>query len=150
MPSPALVLLTKMFGKDDLVQINDLVEQCNLEMLRTYGVSISKRTIQYDLNIMRRAPFNIELDESLLRKGIYRYADVGCRSLFWLPEDNNDGNEKVEESVDVCVLRFKSVVVEQMIQSFLSLGDQVEVVAPSWLRERITEKVASMSEKYMN
>lgn len=125
----------------------DLVEQCNLEMLRVYGVGISRRTVQYDISIMRAAPFEVELDETLLRRGVYRYADTGCGSLFWTKEDDEDRGVAVEAK-DVCVLRFGSEVVGDLVRMMLSLGEGVEVVAPAWLRERISKQVVAMNKKY--
>ena len=54
-------------------------------MRQSYGTVISLRTIQYDISILRKPPFNIELDESLLKRGVYRYFDTDCaRKAFLL------------------------------------------------------------------
>lgn len=65
--------------------IHDLLDECNRVMRQSYGTVISLRTIQYDISILRKPPFNIELDESLLKRGVYRYFDTDCaRKAFLL------------------------------------------------------------------
>ena len=60
-------------------RIHDLLYECNRTMMQVYDTTISLRTIQYDISMLRNPPFNIELDEVLLRQGVYRYADTNCK-----------------------------------------------------------------------
>lgn len=64
--------------------IRDLLEECNRTMMETYGTVISLRTIQYDISILRKPPFGIELDEGLLKRGVYRYYDINCARRAFL------------------------------------------------------------------
>lgn len=69
-------------------KIHDILNECNRTMMQIYGTTISLRTVQYDISILRKPPFCIELDDVLLRRGIYRYADTSCkRPSFMSIED---------------------------------------------------------------
>ena len=70
--------------------IRDILDECNRTMQETYGTVISLRTIQYDISILRKAPFNIELDEELLKHGVYRYFDTGCTRKAFLMLDGGE------------------------------------------------------------
>ncbi len=67
--------------------IRDILDECNKAMQETYGTVISLRTIQYDISILRKPPFCIELDEKLLKGGIYRYFDTECAKKAFLMLD---------------------------------------------------------------
>lgn len=67
--------------------IRDLLDECNRTMMETYGTVISLCTIQYDISILRKPPFGIELDEDLLRRGVYRYFDTNCAKRVFLMLD---------------------------------------------------------------
>ncbi len=70
--------------------IRDILDECNKTMQKTYGTVISLRTIQYDMSILRNPPFNIELDEALLKRGVYRYYDTECAPKAFLIMDGLD------------------------------------------------------------
>ena len=59
-----------------LYDINALVECCQLEMLRVYDKSVSKRSVQNDLQLLQIEPYNVEFDEVLKKQHFYRYADT--------------------------------------------------------------------------
>ena len=58
-------------------------------MMECYGTTISLRSMQYDISILRKPPFSIELDEGLLKRGVYRYEDVNCpKRVFWMLDES--------------------------------------------------------------
>ena len=59
-----------------LYDINALVECCQQEMLRVYDKSVSKRSVQNDLQLLQIEPYNVEFDEVLKKQHFYRYADT--------------------------------------------------------------------------
>jgi len=59
-----------------LYDINALVECCHKEMMRVYEKSVSKRTVQNDLQLLQLEPYNVEFDEQLRKSHYYRYADT--------------------------------------------------------------------------
>jgi len=59
-----------------LYDINALVECCQQEMLRVYDKSVSKRSVQNDLQLLQIEPYNVEFDEELKKQHFYRYADT--------------------------------------------------------------------------
>lgn len=65
----------------------DILEKCNKLMMKHYGTTICLRSMQYDISILKKPPFCIELDESLLKRGIYRYEDVNCPQRIFLQLD---------------------------------------------------------------
>lgn len=116
-------------------RINDLVEICNIAMQENYGVGISKRTVQYDLSILKKAPFSIDLDEDLKKQGVYRYTDVKCLPLFTLFDE--DGCECQSRSVNsvVCI---PQPVMRKAEEFFRNNG--IDVLSPIWLRNRVLNK----------
>ena len=130
-----------------MYRIGDIWERCNDAMLENYGLSISKRSIQYDISALRNAPFLIELDEELLRQGFYRYKDVMCPYVL-LCDEEIDLNKASTEGEQVCLLRFRpraGKVIETLART---LGPDVEVLSPQWLRLRITENNLLNARKY--
>lgn len=59
-----------------LYDINALVECCQAEMMRVYDKSVSKRSVQNDINLLQLSPYNVEFDEDLRKMHYYRYADT--------------------------------------------------------------------------
>lgn len=116
-------------------RINDLVEICNLAMQENFGVGISKRTVQYDLDILKKAPFSIELDEELKKRGVYRYADVGCASPFMLFDDSEDDASCGSVTSTIRIPR----AVMQKAEEFFR-NNNIDVLSPIWLRNRVLNK----------
>lgn len=132
-------------------RMSDLVELCNKAMLKNYGVSISRRSVQYDVSILQKAPFSIELDEELLKQGFYRYADTDCAQPMFFLIDDQDLRLPMEgdaAAMATCVLRFSSLVQARLVSAILSFGDDMEVVEPRWLRDKLAAQVATMNERY--
>lgn len=130
--------------------IDDIVACCNYAMMKNYGTGISKRSVQYDLNILRKPPYNIELNETLLQQGIYRYDDPYCpvQSFLYTDYDEGTSHEGPSNAPMTCVLRFSPAVIDRMETVLLSFGDGVEVVVPQWLRSRMAAHVEKMHVSY--
>ena len=64
--------------------IDDLLNECNKALYNTFGITISKRTIQEDLKNLQMSPYCIELEENLYsgHKKIYRYKDINYNLPF--------------------------------------------------------------------
>ncbi len=125
-------------------RINDIVEVCNTAMLQSFGVGISKRSVQYDISILRKPPFSIELDEKLLARGIYRYANINEIDSI---EVLTIGKEKLDDFV-LCKLRINRYSFG-LLEKFLHLlGDDVEVIEPVWLRNKFIKEIILLRKMY--
>ena len=80
--------------------IDDLVNECNKALRRIGKSDVSKRTIQYDINILE-ADYGIELDEKLKagRQRLYRYVDTNYSiRLFHI---NDEERHKLQDAIRV-------------------------------------------------
>lgn len=80
--------------------IDDLVNECNKALRRIGKTDVSKRTIQYDINILE-ADYGIELDEKLKagRQRLYRYVDTNYSiRLFHI---NDEERHKLQDAIRV-------------------------------------------------
>ncbi len=131
-----------------LYKINDIFEACNDAMLSVYGVGISKRSVQYDLSILRNPPYSIELDEQCLKQGVYRYAYGSVQPPLSLVDDL-PLKDVSSSDYDICILRFSRSRLHEVENSILALCDNVEVLAPTWFRGRVAARISNLSQMYM-
>lgn len=80
--------------------IDDLVNECNKALRRIGKSDVSKRTIQYDINILE-ADYGIELDEKLKagRQRLYRYVDTNYS--ISLSRINDEERHKLQDAIRV-------------------------------------------------
>ena len=123
--------------------IASLTEACNRTLTASYGVRVSRRTVQYDISILRNTPYNIELNQTLLRQGIYRYADINCTVDFLA-----DSHNATPPRETLCTIKIKEHALPEFEQIVFQMGNNIEVVAPSHLRQKIKTRLQSTIEKY--
>ena len=65
--------------KFNYYDMNLLHKIVNREVKRVYDKTVSKRSIQCDVNKLQYSPYNVEFDEDLRKMNYYRYADPDFR-----------------------------------------------------------------------
>ena len=124
--------------------IQALTEACNKELMESFGVKVSRRTVQYDLSILRGAPYSIELDSHLLKRGIYRYADTQCTArLINAFSDNTESDDRV-----VCTLRVAQSIMPMLKNIITMLGSDAEILEPEALRQSVYSHLLSAIRQY--
>ncbi|MBQ7279973.1 MAG: WYL domain-containing protein [Bacteroidales bacterium] len=123
--------------------IASLTEACNRMLSASYGVKVSRRTVQYDISILRNAPYCIVLNKSLLRQGIYRYADTSCVVNYV----SADSAESVPRETQ-CTVMVAVNALHEFEQMLFQMGENVEIVSPAHLRQRMVSRLHSALERY--
>ncbi len=59
-----------------LYKVIDLLDCCNQEMRRYDYRHVSLRTIQNDIQLLAKDPYNVVFDEKLYKRHYYRYSDT--------------------------------------------------------------------------
>lgn len=63
-------------NRSQLYDIHALVHACQQATLEVNEKSVSKRTVQNDIQRLKMDPYNVEFDDTLLKQHYYRYADT--------------------------------------------------------------------------
>lgn len=95
------IIDTCLSNPHKLYGIDDLIETINrkLEQEEGKGASVSKRTVRKDIHDIQLPPYNMELDEELLKRNptYYRYMDVRKHISFLKVSSSDKG--KLEQAI---------------------------------------------------
>ena len=115
--------------------IATLTDACNRTLWDCYGIRVSRRTLQYDISILRRPPYNIELDADLLRLGYYRYADSNCEVPFL------DASPVPSSQPVIVTIRTTQQYLSQIEDAIFALSPQAELLTPEPLRQHLLARL---------